>query len=109
MINATDLSPILESTQVKEIREVISTDVTDTKQSRPVEISIKVAELPTTTPIEVGLMTAFHDLLSFSASDFSADQLALKYITYPIVGRLRRPFSEDHSRVGSHQLRIVVR
>lgn len=53
VINATDLSPILENTQVKEIREVVSTEITDSKQSRPVEISIKVAELPTTTPIEV--------------------------------------------------------
>jgi protein O-GlcNAc transferase len=55
VINATDLSPILENTQVKEIREIISSDLTDTKQSRPVEISIKVAELPTTTPIEVSI------------------------------------------------------
>ena len=56
VINATDLSPILENTQVKEIREVISADVTDTKQNRPLEISIKVAELPTTTPIEVSMI-----------------------------------------------------
>ncbi|XP_065221454.1 UDP-N-acetylglucosamine--peptide N-acetylglucosaminyltransferase 110 kDa subunit isoform X1 [Planococcus citri] len=52
VINATDLSPILESTQVKEIREVVSPEITDSKSSRPLEISIKVAELPTTTPIE---------------------------------------------------------
>lgn len=54
MINATDLSPILESTQVKEIREVVSAETTmDATKQRPVEVSIKVAELPTTTPIEV--------------------------------------------------------
>lgn len=56
VINATDLSPILENTQVKEIRELVSTEVIDAN-SRPVEISIKVAELPTTTPIEVSYAT----------------------------------------------------
>lgn len=51
VINATDLSPIIEHTQVKEIREVVASG--DSKNnSRPVEISLKVAELPTTTPIE---------------------------------------------------------
>lgn len=52
VINATDLSPMIENTDVKEIREVV-VPVTDTKTSRPVEISLKVAQLPTTTPIEV--------------------------------------------------------
>ncbi|XP_012060571.1 PREDICTED: UDP-N-acetylglucosamine--peptide N-acetylglucosaminyltransferase 110 kDa subunit [Atta cephalotes] len=47
VINATDLSPMIENTLIKEIREVV---VPDKKQ--PVEISLKVAELPTTTPIE---------------------------------------------------------
>ncbi|XP_048508771.1 UDP-N-acetylglucosamine--peptide N-acetylglucosaminyltransferase 110 kDa subunit isoform X4 [Athalia rosae] len=47
VINATDLSPMMESTLIKEIREVI---VPDSK--KPLEISMKVAELPTTTPIE---------------------------------------------------------
>ncbi|XP_015522340.1 UDP-N-acetylglucosamine--peptide N-acetylglucosaminyltransferase 110 kDa subunit isoform X2 [Neodiprion pinetum] len=47
VINATDLSPMMESTLIKEIREVI---VPDSK--KPLEISLKVAELPTTTPIE---------------------------------------------------------
>lgn len=42
VINATDLSPLVESTDVKEIREVVAT----------AEISIKVAELPTTTQID---------------------------------------------------------
>ncbi|XP_073976019.1 O-linked N-acetylglucosamine (GlcNAc) transferase sxc isoform X1 [Rhodnius prolixus] len=51
VINATDLSPMIENTDVKEIREVV-VPVTDTKTSRPVEISLKVAQLPTTTPIE---------------------------------------------------------
>lgn len=45
IINATDLSPLVENTDVKEIREVV-------KAAKPVEISLKVAELPTTTPIE---------------------------------------------------------
>lgn len=45
VINATDLSPLVESTDVKEIRELIIS-------TKPVEVSIKVAELPTTTPIE---------------------------------------------------------
>lgn len=45
IINATDLSPLVESTDVKEIREVIIAQ-------KPVEVSIKIAELPTTTLIE---------------------------------------------------------
>ncbi|XP_076248740.1 O-linked N-acetylglucosamine (GlcNAc) transferase sxc isoform X2 [Calliopsis andreniformis] len=48
VINATDLSPMIENTLVKEIREVV---VPRTK-NKPVEVSVKVAELPTTTPIE---------------------------------------------------------
>ncbi|XP_024084050.1 UDP-N-acetylglucosamine--peptide N-acetylglucosaminyltransferase 110 kDa subunit isoform X2 [Cimex lectularius] len=51
VINATDLSPMIENTEVREIREVVET-VSDTKTSRPVEISLKVAQLPTTNPIE---------------------------------------------------------
>lgn len=46
VINATDLSPLVESTDVKEIREVILAP------ANKVEISMKVAELPTTTHIE---------------------------------------------------------
>lgn len=45
VINATDLSPLVEHTDVKEIKEVV-------RAARPLEISLKVAELPTTTPIE---------------------------------------------------------
>lgn len=45
VINATDLSPLVENTDIKEIKEVV-------RAARPVEISLKVAELPTTTPIE---------------------------------------------------------
>lgn len=48
VINATDLSPMMENTLIKEIREVIVPDA----KKQPVEISLKVAELPTTTPIE---------------------------------------------------------
>ncbi|OAD60022.1 hypothetical protein WN48_06184 [Eufriesea mexicana] len=48
VINATDLSPMIENTCVKEIREVLVPDA----KNKPVEISLKVAELPTTTPIE---------------------------------------------------------
>lgn len=44
VINGADLSPLVESTSVKEVREVIGT-------SHPVHISHKVAELPTTSPI----------------------------------------------------------
>ncbi|XP_034947205.1 UDP-N-acetylglucosamine--peptide N-acetylglucosaminyltransferase 110 kDa subunit isoform X2 [Chelonus insularis] len=49
VINATDLSPMIENTMVTEIKEKIV--VADSK-SKPLEISLKVAELPTTTPIE---------------------------------------------------------
>lgn len=48
VINATDLSPMIENTLIKEIREVVVPDA----KKQPVEISLKVAELPTTTPIE---------------------------------------------------------
>jgi hypothetical protein len=41
----------MEHTQVKEIRELVAPD--NRISTRPVEISLKVAELPTTTPIEV--------------------------------------------------------
>lgn len=49
VINAADLSPIIENTTVTEIKQVI----TDSKQTRPVEVNFKFAELRTTTPIEV--------------------------------------------------------
>lgn len=45
VINATDLSPLVEKTEIKTIREVVHAN-------RPMEISHKVAELPTTTVIE---------------------------------------------------------
>ncbi|CAD6213147.1 GSCOCG00003937001-RA-CDS [Cotesia congregata] len=48
VINATDLSPMIENTMVKEIREIVVADA----KAKPVEISMKIAELPTTTPIE---------------------------------------------------------
>lgn len=51
VINGTDLSPMIERSEVKEIKELI-----DPKTSRPVELSLKVAQLPTTTPIEVIMM-----------------------------------------------------
>lgn len=50
VINATDLSPMIENTLIKEIKEVIVPD--GQSKSKGVEISMKVAELPTTTPIE---------------------------------------------------------
>lgn len=64
VINATDLSPIIEHTQVKEIREVVASG--DSKNnSRPVEISLKIAELPTTTPIEVAFTSVYNVYLTF--------------------------------------------
>lgn len=53
VINATDLSPIIESTNIKEIKQVIVSEIADSKLTRPVEVNLKVAELPTTTHIEV--------------------------------------------------------
>ncbi|XP_055387060.1 UDP-N-acetylglucosamine--peptide N-acetylglucosaminyltransferase 110 kDa subunit-like [Condylostylus longicornis] len=50
VINATDLSPLVESTDVKEIKEVVLAQ-------KPVEISLKVAELPTTTQIDAMIST----------------------------------------------------
>lgn len=45
VINATDLSPLVENTDVKTVREVVIAN-------KPVEIQHKVVELPTTTPVE---------------------------------------------------------
>lgn len=45
VINATDLSPLVERHEVKTVREIV-------RSANSVEISLKVAELPTTTPIE---------------------------------------------------------
>lgn len=56
IINATDLSPIIEHTQVKEIKEIVNPPCT----SALIEVSLKVAELPTTTPIEVKLPNCPH-------------------------------------------------
>ncbi|KAL7299273.1 hypothetical protein TKK_0007857 [Trichogramma kaykai] len=50
VINATDLSPMIENTLIKEIKEVIVPE--GANKIKPLEISMKVAELPTTTPIE---------------------------------------------------------
>ncbi|XP_041632493.1 UDP-N-acetylglucosamine--peptide N-acetylglucosaminyltransferase 110 kDa subunit isoform X2 [Drosophila kikkawai] len=44
VINATDLSPLVENTDVKEIKEVVNAQ-------KPLEITHKVAELPSTTQI----------------------------------------------------------
>ncbi|TDG41358.1 hypothetical protein AWZ03_012225 [Drosophila navojoa] len=44
VINATDLSPLVENTAVKEIKEVVNAH-------KPVEITLKVAELPSTTQL----------------------------------------------------------
>lgn len=59
VINATDLSPIMENTDIKEIRELVAPD-----NEPKLEISLKVAELPTTTPIEV----AFNEMKFFQFS-----------------------------------------
>lgn len=45
VFNATDLSPLVERHEVKTVREVI-------RSNNPVEIQLKIAELPTTTPID---------------------------------------------------------
>lgn len=55
VINATDLSPILENTNVNEIRELVRPE-----QGKVREISFKVAELPTTTPIETMIASGQH-------------------------------------------------
>lgn len=44
VINAADLSPLVESTDVKEVREIVNAQ-------KPLEITHKVAELPSTTQI----------------------------------------------------------
>lgn len=52
VINAPDLTPVIKHAGVKEIREIVQVTA-GMESSTPVSVSIKVAELPTTTPIEV--------------------------------------------------------
>lgn len=55
VINATDLSPLVENTDVKEIHEVITNTSLTSSNSRgdqKLEMTLKVAELPTTTQID---------------------------------------------------------
>lgn len=54
VINATDLSPLVENTDVKEIHEVINNSLVsaNSRGDQKLEISLKVAELPTTTQID---------------------------------------------------------
>lgn len=50
VINATDLSPLEQRHEVKTVREVV-------RANAPIEIQMKVAELPTTTIIESMIQT----------------------------------------------------
>ncbi|KAL5288448.1 OGT family protein [Megaselia abdita] len=56
VINATDLSPLVENTDVKEIHEVINSSAINSSSSgrgdQKLEMTLKVAELPTTTQID---------------------------------------------------------
>lgn len=52
LINATDLSPVIELAEVKKITEVVIPSTT-----KPVEVSLTIAQLPTTTPIETMIST----------------------------------------------------
>uniref|UniRef100_A0A646QCL5 protein O-GlcNAc transferase n=1 Tax=Hemiscolopendra marginata TaxID=943146 RepID=A0A646QCL5_9MYRI len=58
IVNATDLSPIIEKAEVKKICEmVIPTTSADGKPLQPVEVATTVIELPTTTPIQTMIST----------------------------------------------------
>jgi protein O-GlcNAc transferase len=48
IINTTDLKPLLEKADLKQVREMATPAC-----SKPIEFSVTVAHLPTTTPIEV--------------------------------------------------------
>ena len=50
IINTADVKPLLESTDIKEVKAVVIPATT----SKPIEVSLTVAHLPTTTNIEVG-------------------------------------------------------
>jgi protein O-GlcNAc transferase len=52
VINAPDLTPIMKHADVKEIKELVQVQGKDETEMLPVTISLKVAELPTTTAIE---------------------------------------------------------
>nr|CAH0103742.1 unnamed protein product [Daphnia galeata] len=51
LINGTDLSPILERTEIKKVTEVV-TPTTTTGLDAPVQVSLTVAQLTTMDPIE---------------------------------------------------------
>lgn len=52
VINAPDLTPLLKHADVKVFKEIVNASSADSTVSQPVTISFKVAELPTTNPIE---------------------------------------------------------
>jgi len=51
LVNGTDLSPILERTEIKQVTETV-TPTTTTGLTSPVQVSLTVAQLPTMDPIE---------------------------------------------------------
>jgi len=53
VINAPDLSPVLRHADVREIKEVVQVTSGSGTPSTPVSISLKVAELPNSTAIDV--------------------------------------------------------
>lgn len=58
VINAPDLAPIMKHTDIKEIREIVQVTGVDSQlisTTNSVSVSMKIAELPTTTQIEVCL------------------------------------------------------
>lgn len=55
IVNATDLSPIIEKVEVKQIREVVP--MTTVGDGKPVEVATTVMALPTTTPIQNMIIT----------------------------------------------------
>lgn len=52
IVNAADLSPIIEKVEIKQIRQVVVPATTGSdKDVQPVEVATTVLEIPTTTPI----------------------------------------------------------
>ena len=68
VINAPDLTPVLKYTDVKEVKEVLKS-CDGGEKTTPVTMSLKIAELPTTTNIEVGLwlQLTFHIAFIFQS------------------------------------------
>lgn len=53
LLNTADLSPVIESTELMRVAEIIKTSNGDNELSENIEVSVTVAQLSSTAPIQV--------------------------------------------------------